>query len=153
MAGVLALGAVGIYGVWAGGASDGGRTIDYWVAAVPVVWNIAPNGHDAMDTHMKMSMPMPSTTATTLPTAQTVLRTVVYRRYSANWRKPLPNAPNSSADGLLIPGPLIQARVGDRLRIHFKNMDTLRRDDPERRGSACWSSPAAPGGRVRCCAA
>ena len=42
--------------------------------------------------------------------------------------EPLPNAARSSADGLLIPGPLIQARVGDRLRIHFKNMDTLRHD-------------------------
>jgi manganese oxidase len=126
-AGVLALGALGIYGVWAGSgvwaaSNSGGRTIDYWVAAVPVVWNIAPNDHDALN----MRMNMPGMQMATLPTTQTVVRTVVYRRYSANWRKPLPNAPSSSADGLLIPGPLIQARVGDRLRIHFKNMDTLR---------------------------
>ena len=148
MTGVLALAAFGIYRVWAGGASDGGRTIDYWVAAVPVVWNIAPNGHDAMDTHIKMSMPMPSTTATTLPTAQTVLRTVVYRRYSANWRKPLPNAPNSSADGLLIPGPLIQARVGDRLRIHFKNMDTLRHQPHSMHFHGVHYAPSSDGAYV-----
>jgi len=112
--GVLALGGFGIYELVAGGNS-GGRTLDYWVAAVPVTWNITPNGHDAI-----MGMPV--------STAQSVLRTVVYRRYNADWRKPEANAPVSSADGLLIPGPLIQARVGDRLRIHFKNMDTLRRE-------------------------
>ena len=38
------------------------------------------------------------------------------------------NAPRASADGLAIPGPLLHARVGDRLRVHFKNLDTLRRD-------------------------
>jgi FtsP/CotA-like multicopper oxidase with cupredoxin domain len=129
-AGVLALGAFGIYEAAFADSASGGRTVDYWVAAVPVVWNIAPNGHDAMGMNMNMSsgsMPgMDMTTGATLPTSQTVVRTVVYRRYSANWRKPLANADASSADGLLIPGPLIKARVGDTLRIHFKNMDTLR---------------------------
>ena len=38
-----------------------------------------------------------------------------------NWKRKLPSQTR-------IPGPLIKARVGDRLRIHFKNMDTLRRD-------------------------
>jgi FtsP/CotA-like multicopper oxidase with cupredoxin domain len=91
------------------------RTLDYWVAAVPVTWNIAPNGRDAI-------------TGTQIPVSDSVISTVVYRRYSANWKKPLPNAPKASADGLLIPGPLLRARVGDRLRIHFKNLDTLRKD-------------------------
>jgi FtsP/CotA-like multicopper oxidase with cupredoxin domain len=90
-----------------------GHTLDYWIAAVPVVWNIAPNGRDAI-------------TGAPVPREDALVETVVYRRYSASWRKPLPNAPRDSADGLLIPGPLIKARVGDRLRIHFKNMDTLR---------------------------
>jgi FtsP/CotA-like multicopper oxidase with cupredoxin domain len=57
-----------------------------------------------------------------------IFPTVVYRRYSPRWRAPLQNAARSNSDGLLIPGPLIHARVGDKLRIHFKNMDTLRRD-------------------------
>ena len=53
--------------------------------------------------------------------------TVVYRRYTRGWKKPLRNAPKTSVDHDLVPGPLIRARVGDRLRIHFKNMDrTLR---------------------------
>jgi manganese oxidase len=94
------------------GSSAGGRTVDYWVAAVPVSWNITPNGRDAL-TGMKVT------------TQASVSRTVVYRRFSPNWKRPLANAPRSSADGLLIPGPLLHARVGDTLRIHFKNMDTL----------------------------
>ena len=66
-----------------------GSTIDYWVAAVPVVWNIVPNGHDAI---MGMKVPL----------ADSVIETVVYRRYTPHWRKPEPNAPRSSADGLVI---------------------------------------------------
>ena len=110
--GVLALAL--LFTVYATRSHDAtGRTLDYWVAAVPVTWNIVPNGRDAMmDTRVSPS--------------DSVFRTVVYRRYSPHWRKPLANARHSSADGPLIPGPLIQARVGDTLRIHFKNMDTLR---------------------------
>jgi len=48
-----------------------------------------------------------------------VLPTVVYRRYTPHWKKPLP--------GHLIPGPTIHARVGDLIRVHFKNLDTLYR--------------------------
>src|SRR3954471_9447484 len=91
------------------------RVRDYWVAAVPASWNIVPNGRDAI-----MDMPVDP--------ADAILPTVVYRRYSAQWRRPLANAPHSSADGLVIPGPLLHARVGDKLRVHFKNLDTLRHD-------------------------
>jgi FtsP/CotA-like multicopper oxidase with cupredoxin domain len=91
------------------------KVVDYWVAAVPTTWNIAPNGHDAI-------------MGTPVDPADSIFPTVVYRRYSAHWARPLQNAARSNSDGLLIPGPLIKARVGDRLRIHFKNMDTLRRD-------------------------
>jgi FtsP/CotA-like multicopper oxidase with cupredoxin domain len=96
-------------------APSAARVRDYWVAAVPTSWNIVPNGHDAI-----MNMPVDR--------ADSIFPTVVYRRYSKNWSKPMPNAARSSADGLVIPGPLIKARVGDRLRIHFKNMDSLRHD-------------------------
>jgi FtsP/CotA-like multicopper oxidase with cupredoxin domain len=110
---VLALGILFGTGAASAGGPGPGHTIDYWVAAVPVVWNIVPNGRDAI-------------MGDEVPREDSVLSTVVYRRYSPNWRKPLENAPRDSADGLLIPGPLIKARVGDHLRIHFKNMDTLR---------------------------
>ena len=94
-------------------ASAPARVLDVWVAAVPTWWNVAPNGHDAI-----MGLPVDP--------AEAIFPTVVYRRYSPHWRHPLPNADRSNADGLLIPGPLIRARVGDRLRIHFKNFDNLR---------------------------
>ena len=92
-----------------------GRVVDYWVAAVPTTWNVVPNGIDAIH-------------AAPVDPADAIFPTVVYRRYTRNWQRPLDNAPHSSSDGLLIPGPLLRARVGDRLRIHFKNLDTLRRD-------------------------
>jgi FtsP/CotA-like multicopper oxidase with cupredoxin domain len=84
---------------------------NYWVAAVPVTWNIVPNQRDAM-------------MGTTYPPAQTVFPTVVYRRYSQHWGRPLPNEPQGDGNQDLMPGPLLRARVGDRLRVHFKNMDT-----------------------------
>jgi FtsP/CotA-like multicopper oxidase with cupredoxin domain len=93
----------------------GARTLDYWIAAVPTSWSIVPNGRDAIS-------------GMTVPVEDSVLPTVVYRRFTPHWRRPLANAPRSAADGQLIPGPLIRARVGDRLRIHFKNLDTLRRE-------------------------
>jgi FtsP/CotA-like multicopper oxidase with cupredoxin domain len=89
------------------------RTLDYWVGAVPEWWNIVPNGHDAI-------------TGMMIPPDESIIHTVVYARFTSHWRHRLPNAPLSSADGLDIPGPLLQARVGDHLRVHFKNMDTLR---------------------------
>ena len=95
-------------------APSPGRTIDYWVAAVPISWNIVPNGRDAI-------------TGDEVPLPDSVLPTVVYRRYSPHWKKPIANAPRASADGLPIPGPLIRARVGDTIRVHFKNLDTLRK--------------------------
>ena len=89
------------------------RLVNVWVAAVPTWWDVAPNGHDAM-------------TGMPVDPADAIFPTVVYRRYSPDWKRPLANAPYSSANGLLIPGPLIHARVGDRLWVHFKNMDDLR---------------------------
>ena len=47
---------------------------DVWVAAVPTWWNIVPNGHDAI-----MGMPVDP--------AEAIFPTVVYRRYSAHWRR------------------------------------------------------------------
>jgi FtsP/CotA-like multicopper oxidase with cupredoxin domain len=77
-------------------------TRDYWVAAVPVRWDVVPSGTDPM-------------TGMTYPKSQTLDWTVVYRLYDRGWRHP-----RSAA---AVPGPLIRARVGDRLRVHFKNLD------------------------------
>jgi manganese oxidase len=98
-----------------GAASAQAATREYWVAAVPTTWNIVPNEKDPI-------MGMEYTPA------QTVIQTVVYRRFTPGWRRPLPNAPRSVTDGGVIPGPFLQARVGDLIVVHFKNEDTLRND-------------------------
>jgi FtsP/CotA-like multicopper oxidase with cupredoxin domain len=86
------------------------KTRHYWVAAKPVTWNMIPNQRDAiLGTHYEPS--------------QSVFPTVVYRRYTRGWKKPLRNPASGSANHDYIPGPLLRARVGDRLVVHFKNLD------------------------------
>ena len=89
-----------------------GAVRQYWVAAVPVNWNVVPNGRDAV-------------MGDTFPAAQTVFPTIVYRRYTKDWKRPLPSAPPASQPNSFIPGPLLRARTGDRILVHFKNKDTL----------------------------
>ena len=56
-------------------APAGAATRHYWVAAVPVTWNMIPNGRDAI-------------MGTRYDPAQTVFGTVIYRRYTKNWKRP-----------------------------------------------------------------
>ena len=87
------------------------ETREFWVAAVPApTWNMAPNGRDAIH-----NMP--------LNPSQTVFPTIVYRRYSAHWRHPIRNVATGTSNQDLIPGPLLRARAGDRVLVHFKNRD------------------------------
>jgi FtsP/CotA-like multicopper oxidase with cupredoxin domain len=95
---ILALAALGTLASPAAAA-----TRNVWVAAVPVQWDVVPSGTDPM-------------MGTTYPKSQTAGWTVVYRLYDRGWRHP-------KAAGA-IPGPLIRARVGDRILVHFKNLDT-----------------------------
>ena len=44
------------------------------------------------------------------------MRTVVYKQYTRDWKRPLA-APRRAS-----PGPLIRARVGDDIFVHFKNL-------------------------------
>ena len=53
-------------------ATGSARTLDVWIAAVPVTWDVVPNGRDAIG-------------GTTFTKDQTVFRTVVYRAYTRNW--------------------------------------------------------------------
>jgi FtsP/CotA-like multicopper oxidase with cupredoxin domain len=84
----------------------------YWIAAEPVSWNVVPNGRDAIMNHE-------------FPASETVFPTIVYRRYTLGWKRRLPSATPTSQPNSAIPGPLLHARVGDRVVVHFKNRDTL----------------------------
>ena len=107
----LALSLVTIAGVaaFAAAPAASAQTREYWVAAVPVTWNMIPNQFDDI-------------TGTRFDPVQTVMPTVVYRRFTAHWGSPLANTPESGNQNL-IPGPLLRARVGDRILVHFKNLD------------------------------
>ena len=107
----LALSLVTIGGVaaFAAAPAASAQTREYWVAAVPVTWNMIPNQFDDI-------------TGTRFDPVQTVMPTVVYRRFTAHWGTPLSNTPESGNQNL-IPGPLLRARVGDRILVHFKNLD------------------------------
>ena len=69
-----------------GAGRSGGATVEYWVAAMPISWNITPNGRDAI-------------MGEDVSTEQSVVQTVIYRRYTPGWKKPMANAAPSSADG------------------------------------------------------
>jgi FtsP/CotA-like multicopper oxidase with cupredoxin domain len=87
-------------------------TREYWVAATPARWNAVPNGQDAIH-------------GVRLDPADTIFPTVTYRRYDRGWRRPAPL--DRRAGSGRIPGPLLRARVGDRVLVHFKNLDTRTR--------------------------
>ncbi len=61
-------------------SAAGAATREVWVAATPVIWNMAPNERDHI-------------TGARLDPARIVVPTTVYRRYSRGWRRPLANSP------------------------------------------------------------
>jgi manganese oxidase len=90
-----------------GGAQAATR--EYWIAAVNMRWDIAPNGGDPVS-------------GTTLPAAQRQFTAVVYRRYTPGFRRAWPNT-DVSGDNDGMPGPTIRAEVGDTVIVHFRNRD------------------------------
>jgi len=93
-------------------ASARAATVDVWIGAVPASWNVMPTGVDPIS-------------GMTFPRSETTMPTVVYKRFTPRWARMTPNLPNVYGDNDGIVGPLIRARVGDDIRVHFKNMDTL----------------------------
>ncbi|WP_217913503.1 multicopper oxidase domain-containing protein [Miltoncostaea marina] len=92
-------------------ATNGTRIRHYWIKAVNVKWDVAPNGQDVL-------------TARRVDPVERQLDAVVYRAYTPGWKKPLPNrAVAGDNDG--VPGPVIEARVGDTIHVHFKNEDRV----------------------------
>lgn len=84
----------------------------FWVSAEPVTWNAVPNERDAIMNRE-------------FAPSETIFPTVVYRRYTRGWKRRLPNSDPGSQPGSFIPGPLLRARVGDRIVVHFRNKDPL----------------------------
>lgn len=85
----------------------------YWIKAVNVKWDVAPNGRDVlMDRQIALT--------------DRTMDGVVYRRYTRGWKRPMPNTARSG-DNDGVPGPVIEARVGDTILVHFKNEDRVHR--------------------------
>ena len=82
------------------GLPSGGQTREYWIAAEPVEWNIVPTHRDQM-------------MAEKVKQGKTTFGAYGYRAYSAGFKSPLGKA--------TVPGPLIDAEVGDTVVVHFRN--------------------------------
>jgi FtsP/CotA-like multicopper oxidase with cupredoxin domain len=77
-----------------------GPVREYWIAAEPVEWNIVPTHRDQM-------------MAERVKLGKTSFKAYGYRPYSAGFKLPLGPA--------RVPGPLIEAEVGDTVVVHFRN--------------------------------
>jgi FtsP/CotA-like multicopper oxidase with cupredoxin domain len=86
-----------------GSSGGSNHVVEYWIAAIPTTWNVAPNERDAI-AHVSFD------------SSQTTFRTVVYRQYTKDWARPVPGPPG-------LQGPLLHARVGDTILVHFENLD------------------------------
>lgn len=101
-------------GLLIGAAPSSAAVRHVWIGATPTSFNVIPNGKDAI-------------MGESYEPSQTIFPTVIYRRFTKGWGRPVRNSPAGNAGHDRIPGPLIRARVGDRILVHFKNMDTLYR--------------------------
>ena len=76
-----------------------GASREYWIQAEPVKWDIVPTGRDQMMGKRVQG--------------KTKFTAYAYRAYSQDFAAPLGPA--------TIPGPLIEAEVGDTINVHFRN--------------------------------
>ena len=79
--------------------SAAANTREYWIKAEAVRWNIVPSGRDQM-----MNAPVKG---------KTTFTAYAYRPYTPGFKKP--------AGPATVPGPLIEAEVGDEVVVHFRN--------------------------------
>src|SRR5277367_4947571 len=85
-------------------------TREYWIQCDSMPHNLIPSGLDQMS-----GMPYKSTDCS--------IGAIVYRAFTPNWEAVLPGdsdiGPNTG-----FPGPIIRAKVGDTIVVHFRNNDT-----------------------------
>jgi plastocyanin len=81
----------------------GGTRREYWIGARTIDWDIVPTGRDEW---MKRRPPSRS---------RRRMRAYVYQQYSAGFASPI-GRPR-------MPGPTLQAEVGDVIVVHFSNLD------------------------------
>jgi hypothetical protein len=79
----------------------GGQKREYWIVARTVTWDIAPTGRDDW---MDRRVP-----------GNRLFRAYVYQRYSPGFEKRWGPA--------AMPGPTLEAEVGDTVVVHFRNAD------------------------------
>lgn len=115
----------------AGATPSQAATRHYWISAESTRWDIVPNGRDVI-----MGMPIDA--------PERVTTAVVYRRYTPGWKKRMPNTARS-ADNDGIPGPLIEARVGDTVFVHFRNRDQAYRKPHSMHFHAFTYAPSSDG--------
>jgi FtsP/CotA-like multicopper oxidase with cupredoxin domain len=83
-----------------------GQAREYWIAVVPVSWNIVPTGVDGMNGQK-------------FAAKDTTFEALIYRQYTPNWERALPDPFGG------MPGPTFYGEVGDTLVVHFKNLDSF----------------------------
>src|SRR4051812_17687767 len=79
----------------------GGRRREYWIQARSVRWNVAPKGRDEWMNHRIGG--------------RKTFRALVYQAMTVGFAKP--------AGPARMPGPTIEAEVGDTIAVHFRNAD------------------------------
>lgn len=89
-------------GVAISNAALNGSRKEYWITAEAMRWNVVPKKRDEMlNVSLKSKGP-------------TTVDAYGYRAWTANFGKPLTGTPT-------IPGPLLEAKVGETLVVHFRN--------------------------------
>ena len=78
---------------------------EYWIAAEPAVWNIIPNNKNGVKRDQMMN--------TRIRKGKTKFNAYVYRAYTQDFGQPL--------DAPAIPGPVLEATVGETIVVHFRN--------------------------------
>jgi len=80
-------------------AATSGARREYWIAAEERKWDIVPTGTDEM---LNQQVP-----------GRTTFKAYTYRQYQSGFSSPVNNGK--------VPGPLIQADVGETVVVHFRN--------------------------------